>query len=63
MTEACFCGRTGHLTDRIPVLDDEGVGLECPECAHVDRLTVFPAPVRLQLWTEAKAREAWPVAS
>ncbi|MDN5915212.1 MAG: hypothetical protein L0I76_08935 [Pseudonocardia sp.] len=59
MTEVCFCGRYGPLTDRTPILDDDGPSLQCPTCGHVDRLTVFPEPVRLRLWTEAKERELW----
>lgn len=59
MTEVCFCGRTGDLTDRIPIVDGDGPALQCPDCGHVDRLRVFGETVRLRLWTRARERDAW----
>jgi hypothetical protein len=56
--EVCFCGRTGEVTERIPVVDARGPGLQCPSCGHVDRLLVLSEKARLELWAEAKEREA-----
>lgn len=63
MTEVCFCGRTGDLADRTPIIDDGGPGLRCPRCGHLDRLAVFPERVRIRIWTQAKDREVWPLGS
>jgi hypothetical protein len=40
MLETCYCGRTGELEDRKPVIDDDGrEALECPRCGHMDHLS------------------------
>jgi hypothetical protein len=54
--EVCFCGHSGELADRIPVDDDEGYGLRCPACGHVDRMRAFPEWFRVELWSAAVAR-------
>jgi hypothetical protein len=57
--EACFCGRTGELKDRQPILDGEGRWvLICPECGHVDDLAWLSEEARLHLWSKAQCRQA-----
>lgn len=39
MKESCYCGRTGDVEDREPILDGGGRSfLRCPDCGHVDYL-------------------------
>ncbi len=40
MSEVCFCGWSGEMTDKVLLLlDREGGGvLCCPRCGHVDSL-------------------------
>ncbi|MCA1704913.1 MAG: GNAT family N-acetyltransferase, partial [Actinobacteria bacterium] len=39
MREVCYCGRTGEVESREPVLNNDGrQALRCPECGHTDRL-------------------------
>ncbi len=39
MRETCFCGRSGELENREPVLDTRGYWLlRCPACGHLDDL-------------------------
>ena len=57
MQEACFCGRSGDIRDRLPVMDSNGMRvLECPECGHEDYLEWLPEETSLLLWDEAKRR-------
>lgn len=57
MKESCFCGRTGEVEEREPVLSGDGSrALECPECGHVDDLLWLPEESRLLLWEEATRR-------
>lgn len=57
MKESCFCGRTGEVEDREPVLDSEGRrALQCPDCGHADYLGWLPEETSLLLWEEAKYR-------
>ena len=50
MREVCFCGRTGELEDRLPILDSDGRWmLICPECSHVDDLVWLSEEARLLL--------------
>jgi len=43
MQEACYCGRTGEIEDREPVIDGDGrAALECPQCGHLDHLSWLP---------------------
>lgn len=54
MQEACYCGRTGEIEDREPVLDaDDGWALRCPDCGHTDYLQWLPVEAGLLLWREA----------
>jgi hypothetical protein len=45
MVETCYCGRTGELEDRKPVIDDDGrEALACPRCGHLDHLSWLQEP-------------------
>jgi hypothetical protein len=58
MLEACYCGRTGQVEDREPVLDGEGVeALRCPRCGHLDRLEWLSEMDRNTFLSEAKRRK------
>ena len=57
MQEVCFCGRSGDVRDREPIVDDDGrPALVCPGCGHLDYLQWLGAEVGLQLWGEARRR-------
>ncbi len=57
MQESCFCGRTGEVEQREPVLNGDGYrALQCPECGHVDDLLWVPQDSRLLLWEEVIRR-------
>jgi hypothetical protein len=57
MQEVCFCGRSGDVRDRKPILDDDGRrALRCPSCGHLDYLEWLPEQVGLLLWGGAKRR-------
>ncbi|MBA2713046.1 MAG: hypothetical protein H0U55_05765 [Rubrobacteraceae bacterium] len=59
MKESCFCGRTGEVEDRFPVLTDDGSqALQCPNdaCGHVDDLRWLSEEDRLLLWEKAVRR-------
>jgi len=61
MREVCFCGRTGELEDRLPILDSDGRWmLICPECSHVDDLVWLSEEARLLLWGEARPGQEGP---
>ncbi|CAN5528163.1 hypothetical protein BH24ACT20_BH24ACT20_02670 [soil metagenome] len=50
MKESCFCGRTGDVEERTPVLDANGRrALECPDCGHADYLQWLPEEASLLL--------------
>ena len=54
MQESCYCGRTGEISDREPVvLEDGTTGLACPDCGHVDRLEWLPEDARKSILEEA----------
>jgi len=39
MIEVCYCGRTGNIEDREPILSSHGrQSLRCPYCGHLDSL-------------------------
>ena len=58
MFETCYCGRTGEIEDREPVVDDEGRrALRCPDCGHLDHLSWLPAESRRSMF-EAAGRAA-----
>lgn len=51
MKEACYCGRTGEIEDREPVLDANGErALRCPVATggHLDYLHEFSDEDRLR---------------
>jgi hypothetical protein len=57
MRETCFCGRSGELEDREPILDSEARWvLRCPSCGHLDSLKWLTEDVSLLLWGEAVRR-------
>ena len=57
MKESCFCGRTGEVEDREPVLNDDGQRvLRCSECGHVDDLRWLSEEACLLIWEEAFRR-------
>lgn len=58
MQEACFCGRTGEIEDRTPVLDGDGEqALECPDCGHLDRLEWLSDEARTEVFEKAGQRK------
>ena len=62
MRETCFCGRSGNVEDREPVLDETTRwALRCPACGHTDYLEWLPEEAGLVLWGEAKRRQQDPV--
>lgn len=57
MQEACYCGRSGDIRDRVPVLDSDGRRvLECPDCGHTDYLAWLPEETSFLLWEEVQRR-------
>ena len=57
MQAVCFCGGSGDVRDREPILDDHGRGaLRCTSCGHLDYLEWLPEAAGLLLWGEAKRR-------
>jgi hypothetical protein len=57
MQEACYCGRTGDLRNREPVLSDNSRwALRCPDCSRLDYLHWLSDEAGLVLWGEAKER-------
>ena len=54
MLETCYCGRTGEIESREPVVDDEGrQALRCPDCGHLDHLSWLPAETRQPMFEKA----------
>ena len=59
LQEICFCGQTGDLGDREPILDGESRwALRCPKCGHLDYLRWLPEEAGFILWGEAGGRRA-----
>lgn len=59
MLESCYCGRTGEIEDREPVVDDDGRrALRCPDCGHLDHLGWLPEHARTRMFEEARRRVA-----
>lgn len=57
MQESCFCGRSGDIQDRNPLLDNDGRrALECPDCGHPDYLEWLPEETSILVWEEAQRR-------
>jgi hypothetical protein len=62
MRETCFCGRSGELEDRDPVLDTGGYWLlRCPTCGHLDNLGWLNEEAALLVWGEARRRREDPL--
>lgn len=58
MREACFCGWTGEIADRVPVCEGDCiVGLACPQCGHLDYLEWLPAADARRLLEEVARRQ------
>lgn len=59
MQESCYCGRTGDLRDRGPILDGDGRwALRCTNetCGHLDYMEWLPEEAGFLLWDEAKQK-------
>lgn len=57
MREVCFCGRSGDVRDREPILDDDvRWALRCRSCGRLDYLEWLPEEAGLLLWGEARRR-------
>jgi hypothetical protein len=57
MRESCFCGRSGELEDREPILTARAEWvLRCPDCGHQDDLRWLPEEAGLLVWGEARRR-------
>lgn len=64
MLESCYCGRTGEVEDREPVVDDDGRRvLRCPDCGHLDHLSWLPEHARLQMFEKAALGAGAPTAA
>jgi hypothetical protein len=62
MRETCFCGRSGELEDREPVLDARGRWvLRCRDCGHLDDLGWLSEEAALMVWGEARSRREGPL--
>lgn len=58
MREVCFCGWSGELEDREPVLDGRMRWmLRCPGCGHLDDLAWMEEEKALMLWGAARRSE------
>lgn len=58
MQEACYCGRTGEITDREPVATNDGrQALRCPQCGDIDRLDWLPEDTRKIIVREAQRKQ------
>ena len=59
MRESCYCGRTGEIEDREPILTaGTPWALRCPNeaCGHVDDLGWLSEEASLLVWDEARRR-------
>lgn len=57
MKESCYCGRTGEIEEREPILNADGRrALACPDCGHLDCLEWLADKASLLLWEEALRR-------
>ena len=59
MLETCYCGRTGEIEGREPVLDDGGRrALRCPDCGHLDHLSWLSAETARLMFEKAAGKAA-----
>lgn len=57
MLEICFCGRTGEMEDREPVVTGDGRrALRCPDCGHLDHLRWLPEEAGRRVLEKAERR-------
>lgn len=57
MREACYCGRSGEVEDREPVLRNGRIeALRCPRCGHLDPLPYLADDARREVFEEAERR-------
>jgi hypothetical protein len=58
MRETCYCGRTGEITNREPVvMGDGGRALRCPGCGHLERIEWLSDDARRHIFDEAESRQ------
>lgn len=50
ITEACYCGRTGDISDRVAEGTADTPALRCPRCGDLDTLGWLPARSRRVVW-------------
>ena len=51
MREICYCGRTGEIEEREPVLSARGrQALRCPVCGHLDALDWLDSDARRRVF-------------
>jgi hypothetical protein len=51
--ESCYCGRTGEVSSRRPVVTDGGErALRCPDCGHLEYLEWLPEDARRRVMAE-----------
>ena len=57
MQEVCFCGRSGDVRDREPIVDDDGRrALRYLSCGHLEHLEWLSEAASLPVWEEARRR-------
>ena len=57
MQEVCFCGRSGDVRDREPIVEDDGRrALRCLSCGHLDYLEWLGEGAGSLLWGDARRR-------
>lgn len=56
MRESCYCGRTGQVSDRRPVVTEGGErALACPDCGHLEYLEWLPEDARRDVFRTAES--------
>ncbi len=55
MLESCYCGRTGEISDRRPVVTEDGErALGCPDCGHLEYLDWLSDDARQKVFEKAE---------
>jgi len=60
MLESCYCGRTGEIEVREPIVADEGRrALRCPDedCGHLEYLEWLPEEARQAVFERAERKQ------
>jgi hypothetical protein len=59
MLESCYCGRTGEIEDREPVVADGRRALRCPGegCGHLEYLEWLPKEARRTVFERAEQEQ------